>query len=293
MTKEETALRAELQEHVRVLTQHIGERNYVFIKNLDSAAAYLEKKLIQSGFSVHRQAYSIKEKTYYNIEAEKKGSIYPERIILIGAHYDSYICSPGADDNGSGSAALLALARAFSGSACAYTLRFVAFANEEPPWFWTKNMGSYVYAAGCRARAENIVAMLSLESLGYYSDVQGSQHYLFPLQFFYPSQGNFIAFISNLSSFPLLKKAVGSFRLQARFPSEGGAFPWFIPGIFWSDHWPFWRMGYQALMVTDTALFRNPYYHREDDTPDKLDFERMARVVAGLEKVIRELAQPG
>jgi Zn-dependent M28 family amino/carboxypeptidase len=199
--------------------------------------------------------------------------------------------APGANDNGTGVAAMLALARRFSGQKPRRTLRFVAFANEEPPHFQTAEMGSVVYAQRSRERSENVVAMLSLETLGYYDDAQGSQVYPPPIGLFYPSTGNFVGFVSNVSSRKLLRDVVGDFRSHTRFPSEGAALPAVIPGVGWSDHWAFWQAGYPALMVTDTAPFRYPHYHTGADTPDKIDYERLARVVAGLERSIRRLAE--
>ena len=152
-------------------------------------------------------------------------------------------------------------------------------------------MGSRVYARRSKARGENIVAMFSLETIGYYSDRPGSQRYPFPLGFFYPSTGSFIAFVSNLSSRALLHEVLASFRRHAAFPAEGVAAPAFIPGVDWSDHWSFWKEGYPALMVTDTAPYRYPYYHTAQDTPDRVDYERTARVVTGLHRMLRELAQ--
>jgi len=151
-------------------------------------------------------------------------------------------------------------------------------------------MGSVRYARRSRERGENIVAMLSLETIGYYSDTPGSQHYPFPLSLFYPSTGNFLAFVSNLKSRSLLHDAIATFRRHARFPSDGVAAPAAIPGVDWSDHGSFWAAGYPALMVNDTAPYRYPHYHRESDTPDKVDYERLARVVTGLAVVVRTLA---
>ena len=290
LTQEQAELSTALRLAVDRLAGNIGERNYIYLNNLNAAADFIEQSLTRSGLRVERQPYRADGKTYYNIEAEKKGYGDASRIIVIGAHYDSVSGSPGANDNASGIAALLALARRLANRQFASTIRFVAFCNEEPPFFWTKDMGSYVYARRCKERAENIAGMLSLETIGCYYEEEGSQHYMFPLGLFYPSQGNFIAFVSNLSSRKLLKEAVSAFRRNTAFPSEGGSFPWLTPGVFWSDHWPFWKMGYPALMVTDTALFRYPHYHTGEDTPDKLDYDRMARVVTGLEKVIGELA---
>ncbi|MCI0362486.1 MAG: M28 family peptidase, partial [Phycisphaerales bacterium] len=196
-----------------------------------------------------------------------------------------------ANDNGSGVAATLALARAFAESKPDRTLRFVLFANEEPPYFQTENMGSLVYAKRCRERGENTVAMLSLETIGYYSDAPGSQTYpIKPIGWVYPTTGNFIGFVGNYNSRKLVRQAIKSFRAHAQFPSEGGALPGWIPGVGWSDHWAFWQAGYPAIMLTDTAPFRYPHYHSIHDTPDKLDYDRMARVVDGLRPVVADLA---
>jgi Zn-dependent M28 family amino/carboxypeptidase len=225
-----------------------------------------------------------------NIEAEVRGRERPDDIIIIGAHYDSVQGSPGANDNASGVAATLALARRFADTSSACTLRFVLFANEEPPLFQTEHMGSRVYAKRSRERGENIVLMLCLETIGYYSDEPGSQHLLFPLNLIYPSTGNFIAFVGNVENGFLVQQLVGSFRQQAQFPSEGGALWDLIPGVGWSDHWAFWKEGYPAVMVTDTAPFRYPAYHSPADRPELVQYERMARVVSGLQAVIVEMA---
>jgi len=139
-------------------------------------------------------------------------------------------------------------------------------------------------------REERIVAMLSLETIGYYRDEKGSQMYPPPFSLFYPAEGNFIAVIGNLGSVALVRKCLATFRREVKFPSEGAALPEFITGIGWSDHWSFWKQGYPAIMVTDTALFRYPYYHSPEDTYDKLDYDRLARVTSGIEIVVRELA---
>ena len=151
-------------------------------------------------------------------------------------------------------------------------------------------MGSWVYAKECRKQNEKIVSMLSLETIGYYSEKEGSQSYPRPFGWFYPSMGNFISFVGNVKSRSLVRAVVGSFRRLAQFPSEAGAVPGFVPGVGWSDHWSFWQEGYPAIMVTDTAPFRYPHYHQATDTPDKVDYERMARVMTGLTRTIREMA---
>ena len=169
------------------------------------------------------------------------------------------------------------------------TLRLVAFVNEEPPFFQTDQMGSRVYARRCRERGENVVAMLSLETIGYYSDNEGSQNYPFPFNLFYPGTGNFVGFIGNVSSRALVRKVKADFKKHLVFPCESAAVPGAITGIGWSDHWSFWEEDYPALMVTDTALFRYDEYHTRADTPDKMEFEGFTQVVKGLMGVTAEL----
>ena len=288
---EETELRDQLRRHVEMLADDIGQRNVFQPQALAAAADYIESSFADAGLTPMRQSYQVAGETCSNIEVELPGRERPDEIIVIGAHYDSVFNCPGANDNASGVAALLALARAFADDRGARTLRFVAFVNEEPPYFWTDEMGSVVYAQRCRENNDNIVAMLALETIGYYSDEKGSQHYPFPLSLFYPSTGNFIAFVGNRSSGKLVREVVGSFRRHTQFPSRGGVLPNAIREAGWSDQWSFWQVGYRGLMVTDTAPFRYEHYHRSSDTPDKLDYDRMARVTAGLKRVIGDLVE--
>ncbi|MEE3717644.1 M28 family peptidase [Tumidithrix elongata RA019] len=288
---EEIALKNALQQDVKKLAVEIGMRNYDRYAQLNSAKDFLATSLTQVGYEVKQQEYKISRESYFNLEVERKGTKKPDEIILVGGHYDSVFGSPGANDNGTGAAATLELARLFSNKSHSRTIRFVEFTNEEPPFFWTENMGSLVYAKGLRDRNENVIAMLSLETMGYFSEVEGSQKYPFPIGLLYPSQGNFIGFIGNLGSGSLVRKAIASFRHHAQFPSEGAALPDWIPGVGWSDHWAFWQQGYQGIMVTDTAPFRYTHYHTKQDTLDKIDFEKLARIVSGLAGVISDLAE--
>ena len=290
LTDEQRALEQELHSHVQTLAGQIGERNVFRHDRLVMAAEYIGTTLAGAGYEVGRQPYEVGGKICENVEAEVRGSRRPDDILVIGAHYDSVQGSPGANDNASGVAAMLALARAFAKTTPTRTLRFVAFTNEEPPHFQTTHMGSRVYARRSRERGEKIVLMLSLETIGYYSDEPGSQHLLFPLNLIYPSTGNFIAFVSNMENGFLVRQLVGSFRQQTQFPSEGGSLWGLIPGVGWSDHWAFWKEGFPAVMVTDTALFRYPAYHSNADRPEFVQYERMARVVSGLHAVIAEMA---
>jgi Zn-dependent M28 family amino/carboxypeptidase len=295
-SEEDKKLAKELKKYVSHLADNIGERNYRNYQNLCTTANYIEDSFKSFGYQVKRQSYtseeSGKEQTFYNLEAELKGTEKPDEIIVFGAHYDSANVDGcrAANDNGSGIAATLAAAKYFAGKNQKRTIRFVAFANEEPPFFWGSEMGSYVYAMECEEKKENIVAMLTPETIGYYSNEKGSQKYPYPLNTFYPSEGNFIAFVGNYRSKELVKECVKIFRENAKFPSEGAALPEITPMIGASDHWSFWQAGYPALMVTDTAPFRYPYYHTNDDNTDKIDFEKMAIVVSGLEKILEKLA---
>jgi len=255
---EQTALRDELRHHVEKLAGEIGERNVFQPKGLNAAADYIETGLANAGHQVSRQSYQASGELCHNLEIEIPGSARRDEIILVGAHYDSVIGSPGADDNASAVAALLVLVKSAALQKPARTLRFVAFANEEPPFFQTEQMGSLVCARHCRERGEQIVVMLALESLGYYSTDKGSQKYPFPIGLFYPSRGDFIGFVGRTADAKWVRRCVKAFRQKAQFPSEGGALPGWLPGIGWSDHWAFWQAGYAALMVTDTATFRSP-----------------------------------
>ncbi|MEX2197294.1 MAG: M28 family peptidase, partial [Burkholderiales bacterium] len=285
LTEDESRLALSLRRHVEAIASR--EHNQFRPAELGAAARYLETELAAMGYAPQAQRYATGLGEVRNIEVEVRGR--GEASIVVGAHYDSVAGSPGANDNGSGVAATLELARRLRGAAPARTLRFVFFVNEEPPFFSGMDMGSRHYALRAREGNERIAAMFSLETIGWYSDEPGSQRYPFPLSFFYPSTGNFLAFVSNLGSRALLHESIEAFRRHAQFPSEGVAAPALIPGVDWSDHASFWREGYAALMITDTAPFRYPHYHSASDTPDKVDYERLARVVTGLERMLREL----
>ncbi len=290
LTLTELDLREALQAEVQTLANEIGVRNYRHPDNLEAAKQYLEQKFAQSGYPISEQTYSSGGKTYTNLWVEKKGTEKPDEIVVIGGHYDSALNTPGANDNGTGVAATLELARLFSQASPKRTLRFVAFTNEEPPFFWSDQMGSLVYAKAAKKKKEKIVAMLSLETMGFYSDAPHSQPYPFPLSLIYPDRGNFISFVGNLRSGYLVRDAIAAFRENAQIPSEGVALPAWVSGVGWSDQWSFWQQGYPGIMVTDTATYRYPYYHTENDTLDKINFDRLTHVVIGLSRAISQLA---
>jgi Zn-dependent M28 family amino/carboxypeptidase len=290
LTPAQAVLRDSLRRHVDVLSREIGERGVARPAAAARAAAYIEDQLRTMGYSVVSQEYEAHHQRWRNLEATLRGTTRSEETVVIGGHYDTVEGAPGADDNGSGVAAVLELARRFAGKPAARTIRFVLFGTEEPPSFPTGDMGSRHYADGARARGDHIVAMLSIESIGYYDTDRGSQRYPFPLNLAYPDVGDFIGFVGNLKSRGLVRQAIGVFRRAVAFPTQGAAAPSWVPGVWWSDHWSFWRQGYPAIMITDTAPFRNPFYHTELDTADKLSYDRMARVVDGLGAVVGDLA---
>lgn len=282
---------ADLKSDVNILAVTIGERNTTNrYPQLNAAADYVESQFAAANYKVQRQTFEAVGLKCHNLEVELPGTAAPGEIVVVGAHYDSFPGTPGANDNASGTAAMLALARRFAMKQPQRTLRFVAFTNEEPPHFQRATMGSWHYAARCRQRNENIIAAISLETIGYYSETPGSQAYPPPLSAFYPSEGNFIGVVGNVGSRQLVRQVVASFRRHGHFPSEGGAIPGAMPGIGWSDHWSFWQHGYPGVEITDTAPFRYAHYHRPTDTPDKLNFDHIARVVEGLVGVIEDLA---
>ena len=293
LSAEEAQLAYGLREHVGVLAGDIGERNIWRNDTLEATADYIEKTFQASGYRVSSHPFTAQGKQVRNLEAILEGGSRAEESVVIGAHYDTVSGSPGANDNGSGIAALLEIARLLRDRDLSRSVRLVAFVNEEAPFFYTWEMGSHRYARRARQRGERIAAMLSLETIGYYNDTKGSQRFPNPVySWLYPDTGNFIGFVGNISSRKLVRQCLRSFRSHTAFPAEGVAAPGNMAGIHWSDHWSFWQEGYQAVMVTDTAPFRYPHYHAATDTPDKIDYPRLARVVAGLTRLTADLAQP-
>jgi Zn-dependent M28 family amino/carboxypeptidase len=289
LTPQERDLAARLRAHVETIATTIGPRNILaHPKQLHRTADWIETTFRELGYEPKRQNFTADGETVCNIDVELRGANKADEILVIGAHYDSVTNCPAANDNGSGVAGTLELARHFRQTSPARTIRFVAFVNEEPPYFHTESMGSLVYARACRARTEKIVGMISLETIGYYSDAPASQKYPPPFNLFFPSVGDFVGFCGSWSSRSFVARVTESFRRHTHFPSQGLAAPDWIPGIGWSDHWSFSKVGYPALMATDTAPYRYAYYHTPDDTPEKLDYEKMARVVTGIAKVVSE-----
>lgn len=284
-----TPAQAQLAERLRghVVTIASTPHNAGHPEALEQAALYLERQLGGMGYAVARQRFDGGHVRNLEVVIEPADLAAP--TLVIGAHYDSAFTAPGANDNASGTAAVVELARSLADlrGKAAVRIRLALFVNEEPPFFQTERMGSLVYADRLKASGERVDAMFSLETIGWFSDRPGSQRYPFPLDMLYPRTGDFVAFVGTIGSRPLVRKTVGAFRAVAQFPSFGGTAPGFVQGIDWSDHWAFARAGFPALMVTDTAPFRYRYYHSKEDTPDKVDYARLSRIVSGLEQVVR------
>lgn len=293
-----------LKNVVTQLAKEIGHRNVLNYKELQLSSKFIQTSFVDIGYEYGLERYNVVKRRGYDIYASKKMKPILEvenvvaikkgvssKTIVIGAHYDSVIGSPGADDNATGVAVLLELARLLKNLDLHYTIKFVAFVNEEPPYFQTKEMGSYVSAELSHRRGENIVGMISLESLGFYSHEKGSQDYPFPLNLVYPSEGNFISFVGNRDSRSLIREAIHAFRKTNTLPSEGASLPSVIKEIGFSDQWSYWQFGYQAFMLTDTAHLRNPHYHKDTDTIDKIDYNTMATLTLGMVEVVKDLAK--
>jgi Zn-dependent M28 family amino/carboxypeptidase len=282
---------AVLRAHVAMLAETIGARSSQQPERLADSIDYLVDALGATGHEVGRQDFTVDGQTFSNLWIEIPGTVAPEQIVVFGAHYDSVPGTPGADDNATGSAATLALAARFADDPQPRTLRFVLFTNEEPPFFQTEDMGSLRYARMIAQRGDQVVAMASLEMLGFYTDEPDSQEMPLGLTGLFPSTGNFIAFVSNLESQALLDEMHATF-VESGFPGEKLAAPGNLPEAGFSDQWSFWQVGYPGVMITDTAFFRNPHYHAPTDSVGTLDFVRFAAVVDGLEAVVEGAATP-
>lgn len=289
----QSAVASRLREDVASLASRVGKRSTMDPRGMAEAAKWVIARMDAAGYGKPGETFVDRNARVPNLEyivPASAGSLLRGEVVVIGAHYDTFQGTPGADDNASGVAAVMELARAFKDRPQSREVRFVFFVNEEPPCFQTADMGSWVYAKSCRTRNDRIVAMLSLESIGFYTSEVGYQKYPPLVGSLYPAEGDYIAFVGNITSRSLTRRCVSSFRAAEKFPSEGAALPGYFPGVGWSDHWAFWQEGYEAVMVTDTAPFRNPHYHLGSDKPETLDYNSMSRVVEGLIKVVEDLS---
>lgn len=281
-----------LRGHVSQLSTGIGARNAASAAKLTAAREYIHSVLVplaSSTANIQLEKLEPEGEGAQNLIFEVAGR-QPSPIVVVGAHYDSAYSSPGANDNASGVAAALEVASALANRPATNTVRVVFFANEEPPFFKRPGMGSRTSAQNARRRGERISAMVAVETVGFYTEQAGSQQYPWPIGLLYPSRGNFLAFVGDLGSRALVRRAIRAFRESTKFPSEGAALPATLPGVDWSDHASFRDAGYPAIMITDTAIYRDPHYHRTTDTAEHLDYDALARVTAGIEAVVRQLA---
>lgn len=284
-----------LRMHVERLAGLIGPRHLGRPGTIDATLALIEREFAAIGDAVVRQQYAVEPQTATNLVVERRGKTRPDEIVILGAHYDTVPETPGADDNASAVAVLIEAARLTKPLAFGRTVRFVAFACEEPPHFFTSGMGSVVYAERCRQRAERIVGSLRLEMVGYFSDAPESQ--ACPkeisrwLRWVFPRRGDFLAAVGNLASWRLCWSFRHGFRQATELPLFAIALPEAVHSIRLSDNASFWEVGYPALMITDTSFLRNPHYHRATDLPDTLDYARMAEVTAGVVGALRHLCR--
>jgi len=290
--RQETA--ENLRRHVDRLAGLIGPRHVGKPKALAAAAGLIESELRDAGYDVTREYYTASGESVANLIAELPGARRSEEVLILGAHYDTIAATPGADDNASAVAVLLEVARGMHRYPPQRTVRFVGFPCEEPPHFHIGEMGSQIYARSCRERNERIVGMLCLEMVGYYSSQPGSQQvpdsiprWLWRLL---PRTGDFLAAVGNLHSWRLVWQFRRGFKRATRMPLLSLALPERIHEIRLSDNSSFWDQGFPALMLTDTSFLRNPHYHLASDTPETLDYERMADVVSGVVGAIQWIA---
>ncbi|QGG48003.1 M28 family peptidase [Heliorestis convoluta] len=293
-----------LKKHVEKLAAEIGPRNYSYYNGLEQAADYIHEELASMGYEVQIQEFEISRKdapigsplSYRNIIAIKPGIATPDEVVIVGAHYDSCGDSPGADDNASGIAGMLELARLLKNVPLQKTVKFIAFTNEEPPFFKSPYMGSFVYAQKARQRNEKIKLAIIFEMIGYYTDQPPNWSHFGDLDGILstiaPSDSNFIAAIGNSNEIAYLERMDAAFNQKSTVPMITNR--QIIPhgplmDMDLSDHWSFWEEGYRAVMITDTAFYRNPHYHTLRDTLETLDYEKMAQVVSGFSAVMQEI----
>ena len=276
-------------ETVRFLAETIGRRSWKDLDKLAASADFIEKRMHGTGCTTERQPFPFRGNSYANIITEITGTDPDCReILVVGAHYDSWEGTPGADDNASGVAALLELARLTKARPLRRTVRYVAFCLEEPPAYMTHHMGSYVHAESLHKEGAKVFGMISLEMLGYYCDDKGSQYYPSSLfRPFYPNRGNFIAFVGNFSSRSFSNSVKAAFTSVSSFPVESLNGFSIIPGVDFSDHRNYWKFGVPAFMITDTSFYRNPNYHDPGDLPDTLDYDRLEQLIKALYEAIR------
>ena len=277
-----------LERHVRALSEEFVPRNYAHAVNLARAAEYIFHEWQSYGLKPRYQKFKAGGKEYRNVIVELGPS--SEERVVVGAHYDAFGELPGADDNASGVAGVLELGRLLAAGGLPGRVELVAYCLEEPPHFTTAEMGSAVHARSLKAAGAKVKAMLSLEMIGYFTDEKNSQDFPLPaLKLIYPNEGNFIAVAADLQHRALTSRVKKSMRRGATIGVHSINAPRSLPGIDLSDHRSYWEEGYPALMITDTAFYRNTAYHTERDTAGRLDYPRMGQVVEGVRRAVLDL----
>lgn len=281
-------LEGELKKDVRYLAKTCHPRPAGYEKNQAKAVEYIARSLADTGAKVTCQPFTADKRTFVNVSAVFPGK--SAKRVIVGAHYDTCGDTPGADDNASGVAGLLALGRMLKGISPQYTIELIAYANEEPPYFATEHMGSAQHAQKLYTEQIGVKAMICLEMIGYFSDKENSQTYPGPgMGTLYPDKGNFIAIVGNWNSVRLSRDIQKSMRpflptVRLNLPQIKGMC------MDFSDHRNFWAKDMPAVMITDTSFFRNPNYHQPGDLPETLDYRRMAQVVRGVHQAVLHLA---
>jgi hypothetical protein len=280
---------ARIRSEVETLCAAFAPRDHAHPDNLDRAADFIASRFQQAGAVTERQGFEVRRVRYQNVTARFGPDT--REVVVVGAHYDTAGDQPGADDNASGVAGVLELARLLAGEPLKSRVELVAYTLEEPPHFRTEHMGSAVHARSLSERNAEVRLMVAVEMIGYYSDAPDSQE--FPMAFlkaFYPSRGNFAAVVGKWGQGGTVCRVKRAMRQSGGIPVHALHAPTGTPGTDLSDHRNYWSRGWPAVMVTDTAFMRNERYHTVEDTPDTLDYERMARVAEGLRAVVREFA---
>jgi hypothetical protein len=281
----QVAQAATLERHVRVLSTDFADRSFEKPARLNGAANYVQAQLEALGLLVERQAFTAEGGSYRNLVV-RLGPDTPD-VVVIGAHYDVAGAQPGADDNASGVAGLIELARLLQTAKLTRRVELVAYTNEEPPFFRTPHMGSAIHAKAHKASGKQTRLMLSLECIGYFSDAPGSQtHPVRLLNAVYPTVGNFIALVGFYEDRPVARRVKTAMMTATDLPVHSINAPGFVVGIDFSDHLNYAHEGFVGMMVTDTAIYRNKAYHTPQDTADRLDYVRMGKVVDGVYRTV-------
>ena len=270
-----------IKKHLNTITKTEGFRNHQNVELLNKTAAYIQSVFSQYSDSVSVQEYVVDGKIYKNVICSFDTN--HQKRIIVGAHYDVCGNQQGADDNASGIVGLLETARLLKGKTLKHRIDLVAYTLEEPPYFRTEHMGSYVHAKSLFDNKIDVYGMLSVEMIGYFKDEKKSQSYpLGLLSLFYGNKGNYITLVKKFGQGKFAKQFGQSFKQSKSILTKTFKGPKKLPGIDFSDHLNYWNLGFSALMVTDTSFYRNHNYHQVTDTMETLDIARMAKVIDGI-----------